>query len=126
MFNRTWVEVEVTQQIRNSLGVVVNQPRKTTQPTLSSSQTARARVACTVQWESPNETPGDVIPSPGATIYVLARDWPYPAQTRFRWGGNWFEQVGPAMERYGSRRTRHFEVRARWIGQDESRPGMRF
>lgn len=71
-------------------------------------------VACSPQWLRPGQS-GDLATAPGTSIIVVARVWPGVPGCRFQWGGDWFEQVGPAKRLYGSPNTSHVEVLARLI-----------
>ena len=73
-------------------------------------------VACTVQWGSPQEA-ADLTVSPATSVTVVARKWPGTSNCHFVWNGQVFEQVGPAREFSGSRRTAHFEVFGRLIAE---------
>lgn len=87
--------------------------------TLSRSGESPVEVACSPQWQRPGQS-GDLVTAPGTSLVVVARDWPGVPGCRFRWGSDWFEQVGVAKRLYGSSVTAHFEVLARLIESEVS------
>lgn len=78
-------------------------------------------VACSPQWVQARQE-NNIGLAPDSDVIVFSKTWGFPAQSRFFWQGKTFEQVGEAMFFYGSKRTQHFEVRAKLIATEEVDP----
>lgn len=78
-------------------------------------------VACSPQWVQARQE-NSIGLAPDSDVIVFSKTWGFPAQSRFFWQGKTFEQVGEAMFFYGSKRTEHFEVRAKLIATEEIDP----